>query len=229
MSMQARPRSSGREPLPAALPPETRTVGQLVAESVQFYRANFWRCLPLGLPFAIDDQIFTGTTHARAVVATAVGAVLLTVAYIAATLLVAGTRAGARELGTAFVAGFLAYVPFAFLVLLFILPGLAWLALVGLVVPVVLIERLSFRAAFARAVRLARADFVHALGSLATLTILFVLVRLVLFLLLRGFGDAADRAAIFLADLVLSPIVFVGAALLYFDQAARVVESRPRP
>ena len=228
--MQATPRPTGREEaFPAPLPPGERTVGQLVAETIRFYGSYFWRSLALGLPFAIDDQIFTGTTHVLAALATAVGAVLLTASYVAATMLVAETGAGRREIATAFVGGIIAYIPFAFLVLVFILPGLAWLALVGLVVPVALIERLPLRAAFARAIALARADYIHALGSIATLTLLFFVVRLLLYFLLRGFGDAADRAAVFLADLVLSPVVFIGAAMLYFDQAARVVESRPRP
>jgi hypothetical protein len=63
---------------------------------------------------------------------------------------------------------------------------------------------------------------VHALGSLSTLVILYVLTRLVLVLLLRGSGDQTERVAILLADLVISPLLFLGAALLYFDQAARV-------
>ena len=70
--------------------------------------------------------------------------------------------------------------------------------------------------------RLARADYVHALGSLATLVIVFVLTRLVLLLLLHGQANATARIAAFLADLVISPVILVGAALLYFDQAARV-------
>ena len=36
--------------LPTALPPEERTVGQVVAETIRFYGAHFWRALPLGLP-----------------------------------------------------------------------------------------------------------------------------------------------------------------------------------
>ena len=44
-----------REPRPPALPPETRTVGQLVAESLQLYRRRFWPSLALGLPIAIID------------------------------------------------------------------------------------------------------------------------------------------------------------------------------
>ena len=63
------------------------------------------------------------------------------------------------------------------------------------------------------------------LGSLATLAILFGLVRLMLVLLLRDLGDAGERAALALGDLVLSPLLFLGGALLYVDQAARVRSS----
>jgi hypothetical protein len=40
-------------------------------------------------------------------------------------------------------------------------------------------------------------------------------------LLLRSGGEATERVAALLADLVLSPMLFVGASILYFDQAAR--------
>ena len=43
-----------------------------------------------------------------------------------------------------------------------------------------------------------------------------------LVLLLHGQANATARIAAFLADLVISPLILVGAALLYFDQAARV-------
>ena len=43
--------------LPPPLPPERRTVGQLVAESIRAYQQSFWRCLPLGLPLAVADQL----------------------------------------------------------------------------------------------------------------------------------------------------------------------------
>ena len=93
----------------------------------------------------------------------------------------------------AIVVGSIVFVPAAFLTLLFVLPAVAWLALVGLVVPVIVIERPGTEAAFRRAIQLARADFVHALGSLATLAILFGLVKLTLVLLLRDLGDAGER------------------------------------
>jgi hypothetical protein len=40
--------------------------------------------------------------------------------------------------------------------------------------------------------------------------------------LLHTQGNQTERVAVVLADLVLSPLLFIGAALLYVDQAARV-------
>ena len=49
-----------KEPLPPALPPESRTVGQLVAESIHLYRRRFWWALLIGLPVAALDQASAG-------------------------------------------------------------------------------------------------------------------------------------------------------------------------
>jgi hypothetical protein len=210
----------GRAPQP--LPPESRTVGQLVAETIRIYGRRFWRALPLGLSLALLNQVSVGRAVWAQVVILAAWAPLLTASYVAASALVAGSRPPARVAATALAAGTLGFLPVPVLSLLFVLPAVAWLALVGLAVPAAVIERVGFRASFGRAVRLARADYVHALGSLATLTIVFALTRLVLVLLLRDTGDQTERIAVFLADLVLAPVLFLGAALLYYDQAARV-------
>jgi hypothetical protein len=50
----------------------------------------------------------------------------------------------------------------------------------------------------------------------------------VLVVLLHGQADETMRVAIFLADLVLAPLLLLGTALLYFDQAARVGIDRKR-
>ena len=42
--------------LPPPLPPEDRTVGQLVAETIRLYGRRFWASLPLGLPLAVTGQ-----------------------------------------------------------------------------------------------------------------------------------------------------------------------------
>ena len=49
---------------------------------------------------------------------------------------------------------------------------------------------------------------------------LVFVTQIVVSLLLQGFADNSERAAAFLAGLVLSPVLFLGAALLYVDQAA---------
>lgn len=214
------PRSDA--PLPPPLPPETRTVGQLVAESLRFYGARFWAVLPLGLALASINQVSAGHRLTVQVLILCAGAPLLTFAYLRASALVSGRALGARAVAIGLPVGTLVFLPAAFLLLLYVLPAVAWLALVGLVVPVIVIEELSPAAALRRALRLSRADYVHALGSLATLVVTFVLTRLVLVLLLHGQGQATGRIAAFLADLVLSPVLLVGSALLYFDQAARV-------
>jgi hypothetical protein len=211
---------------PPPLPPETRTVGQLVAETLQAYRRHVLGAFALGVPAAVVDvlsrQLERETWFLLSPVA---GAVLLTPAYIGAVLLVSGARPGRTAIVVAFVAGALAFLPFPLLAAFFILPGLAWLALVGLCVPVALLEQRGLRASFARAYRLALADYVHMLGGLATLAIVVFLTRAMLFFLLRDLGESTALAASVLADIVISPVLFLGAALLYHDQAARLVDS----
>jgi hypothetical protein len=215
-------RQATKKPLPPPLPPETRTVGQLVAETLKLYGDNLWKSLALGVSLTLITQVSAGRTTFVQVLVLAAGAPLMAASYTGGCAIVSGVRPSARDAARAVVVGSIVFVPAAFLTLLFIFPAVAWLALVGLVVPVLVIERLPTRAAFRRATELARADYVHALGSLATLAILYWLVRVMVALLLRDLGDAGERAAIGLADLVLSPLLFLGGALLYVDQAARV-------
>jgi hypothetical protein len=63
---------------------------------------------------------------------------------------------------------------------------------------------------------------VHVLGGLATLAIVVFLSQAVLAFILRGAGGAATDVAFVLANIVISPLLFVGTALLYVDQSARV-------
>jgi hypothetical protein len=233
-SARGRDRSAtarARTAIPPPLPPETRTVGQLVAETLRLYARRPWRSLALGVAVAVIDIAAISFNQTNAIIFEAIVAgPLLSVSYVGACLLAAEDRARppARTLAEAWLAGTIAFLPFPVLAFAFILPAVAWLALVGLVVPVIVLERMSIGAAFRRAVQLARADYVHALGSLATLAITYFVARLGLFFLLRGGSGAAERTAAFLADLVISPLLFLGAALLYYDQRARV-GSAPRP
>ncbi len=215
-----------REPLPPPLPPETRTVGQLVAESLRLYGRNVRPSLALGLAVLVINQLSAGHSTLTQALVLAAGAPLMAGAFVGASALVGGVRPSPAESARALAVGTLVFVPAAFLALVYVFPAVAWLAFVGLVVPVLVIERLPVGAALRRATALGRADFVHAFGSLATLVLLFGLVKLTLVLLLRDLGDSGERAALALGDLVLSPLLFLGGALLYVDQAARV-RSRP--
>ena len=211
-----------RAALPAPLPPETRTVGQLVAETLKLYGDNLWRSLALGLSVTVINQVTAGHDTRFQALALAAAAPLMAASYAGASAIVGRTRPSAADAARAIVVGAIVFVPAAFLSLLYVLPALAWLALVGLVVPVLVIERPGILEALRRAFELARADYVHAVASLATLVILFALVKLTLTLLLRDLGESGERAALGLADLVVSPLLFLGGALLYVDQAARV-------
>ena len=62
----------------------------------------------------------------------------------------------------------------------------------------------SITASLRRGLELGRVDYVHAAGSLATLVILFFLMRIGLALLLESQADNTVRTAIFLSDAVLA-------------------------
>ena len=218
-----------RPELPPPLPPETRTVGQLVAESLRLYGARFWASLALGFgPAAVALMLVELPRLLVWTLIPTVGTAIWTLAYMGACRV--GLASRRHNFGAAFAVGFIAFLPLL-LQRIVVVPGfdlvtLAYFAFVGLAVPAALVEGRGFRAALRRGTELARADYVHALGSLATLVITTFLTGLVLFFLLRGVGDQAVRIAAFLALLVLAPLFLLGAALLYVDQAARV-ETRP--
>jgi hypothetical protein len=207
---------------PVALPPAERTVGQLVAESIRFYGDHFWACLVLGVAPAAVAVVFKNVSReTQLILAPTLSGALVSATFVRASVLVLEAAPPRRRLAEAWLAGWLVFAPAPFLVLAFVLPGLLWLAAFGLVVPVLVVEEISRRAAFRRAWQLARADYLHAVGALITLGVLVVLSQSVLVFILRGFGGAAESVALFLASVVLSPLLFVGTALLYVDQAAR--------
>jgi hypothetical protein len=216
-------------PLPPPLPPETRTVGQLVAEAIRLYGRRFWPSLGLGIPIGLLGLLLLaldGTAHT--IVSLAAGSVLLTLSYVGASVLAAERPVPRGRLYTACVVGLLVFLPFPFLIYFYILPAVAWLALLGLAVPASTIEGGGVLRSLRRGYALARADYVHSLGSMATLAVAFYLSSRVMALALNaGSGQAAEIARP-IAEGVLWPVVVLGASLLYFDQAARVESGSPR-
>jgi hypothetical protein len=219
MARMSYPRSG--EPLPAPLPPERRTIGQLVAETIKLYGERFWAALPLGASVGVLDAVAFGHSVTVQTLLLWAFAPLLTGAYVRAATIVVEEQPSRRALATAFVAGLLVFLPFPVLVRLYVLPGIAWFALFGLAVPAAVAEGIGLRAALRRGFALGRVDYRHALGGIFTLALVYILSRYALLLLLQTQSDQTQRIAGFLADLVLAPVVFLGAALLYVDQAAR--------
>jgi hypothetical protein len=230
-----------RRDLPPPLPPAERTVGQTVAETIRLYGDRFWPSIALGLGPAILFAVVQPLPSVLQLpIAAGAGSVLMTASYIGACVIVGGP-APRHAIWNGFIVGFVIWPTVALLPLLFaatgsvwitligpFLPILLWLAYIGLAVPAAVIERLDYRVALARGIELARTDYVHVLGTLVTLVIAYHLTGGVLFLLLHGSSKLQLGIAGFLATVVISPMIFLGSALVYFDQVARLDKVRAR-
>ena len=203
---------------PAALPPAQRTVGQLVAESIRNYGERFWQVLPLGIVLvAVDAASNDHGVNVQTLLLWAFGP-LFAAAYVRAATVVREEPWSWQAFGAALVV----FVPFPLLMRLWLLPAVVWFGLLGLAVPAAVAERLGARDALRRGWELARADLVHALGGLVTLALVYAVSRYALLVLIHTQGGQGQEVAAMLADLVLSPLVFVGGVLLYEDQRARL-------
>ena len=189
-----------------------------MAESIRNYGERFWKVLPLGLVLvAVDGASLHRGVGVQTLLLWAFGP-LFAAAYVRAAMVVREEPWSWHAFGAAL----LVFLPFPVLVRLWLLPGVAWFALVGLAVPAAVAERLVVRDALRRGWELARADLVHALSGLVTLALVYVVSRYALLVLIHTQGGQGQAVAAMLADLVLSPLVFIGGVLLYEDQAARV-------
>jgi hypothetical protein len=195
---------------------------------MRLYGRRFWAAILLGVPPTLAGLVLavladSGASRAsRLTLALAIGAPAVAVSYVGASVLAAGTRPPWPALATAAVLGVLVLLPVPFLATLLVLPALAWFAFFGLAVPVAVIEGLDLRSSIGRGIQLARADYVHVLGSLAAAVIVAFVSAGVLQFLLVQFGETASGIAAFIAVLLLSPLVLLAAALLYYDQEARL-------
>src|SRR5205085_479905 len=149
-----------RSELPPPLPPETRTVGQLVAEAIRLYGARFWPSLALGIGPALVG-VAAAELHGAVRVAVVVGAgpLALAASYAGAVALVRPIGRG-RYVAVALAVGYVAFLPVT-VSRLWIFPGiylvaLAWLALVGLAVPAALVERRGYADSLRRGIQLAQ-------------------------------------------------------------------------
>ena len=220
--MAARAKREER-PLPPPLPPAQRTVGQLVGEAIRAYGARFWHGLMLGVPVVLaNGLVWRQSADDRGIALLPLTALLISISYVLAVGRINGVPVLSRRGATAYALAVLIFLPAPLLVAIFILPALIWLSLFGLAVPAVLVEGLGARAALARGLALARADFIHVLGGISTLALVVVISQFSLYFVLREYADNTRMIAAALAALVVSPVVFLGSALLYVDQEARL-------
>lgn len=206
--------------------PAERTVGQLIADAIKLYGHRFWRGLGLGIPaaaFTIGASFLDGGV--RVGYGLVVGPFALALSYVWAVTLATDAIDARRR---ALLAGAVAFLPLAasrvlvFTGVYFV--ALAWFALVGLAVPSVVVEGRGLRDSLQHGFRLARADFVHAFGTVAALAVVVIVSIFSLSLLLAGFGAQSVTVSAVMAVIVMSPLFFIGCALLYVDQKARLAE-----
>lgn len=190
---------------------------------MRLYGRRFWAALALGVgPLAVALTVNALPGRTGLVFLATGGAVVFTVCYVVATLLAGDARPARRSIVTALTIGVLVFAPVPFLTVSLVFPGLIWLAFFGLAVPVALNEEQGIRQSVRRSIVLARADFVHALGSLAALVIVGFISAITLAFLLGQFGEQSRMLAAVIPLVLVSPLLFLGSALLYFDQSARL-------
>jgi hypothetical protein len=215
-------------------------LGELLSETIRIYSQRPWAAIGLGLVTGGAYLLGALTPDLLDVL---VIALAFTASYGAAARLVSGDRfveawaqVGLRAavlLVLTFVVAVPAVIALTYLFLLVV--GALWLALMGFSVPAAMVERdpevrnSLDRIAYAllRSIRLARTEYLHALGVIAALIIIYLVLGIGLGVALAGFADNGRLIAVALAQVVLAPFFFLGLSVLYFEQRARAAVSSP--
>ena len=213
-------------------------LGELLAEAVRLYGERLWAVAGIGLFLA--GALLLASLLGHLLVVIAIVAPAVTAGYSVAVRLVLGDPAREAWAQVGLRAPILVpltvivSVPFVLgivdvLILFF---SVAWLAFVGLAIPVAMVERAPEAAswfgrvgfALTRATDLARTEFLHVLGVSAALVVIYALLGPILAVLLTGFADNGNLAATVIANGVLGPFFFLGLSVLYFEQKARIAQ-----
>jgi hypothetical protein len=216
-------------------------LSELLAEAVRLYGQRFWAAIGLGLPMGAAYLAGLATPVALDLLMVAIA---FTGSYAAAARITLGDpfweawAQAAVRIPVLAVLTVVVSVPFAIALtqLYLLVPAGAWLGVTGFSVAVAMVEqdpgaRTWFhRVAFTltRSVSLARAEILHAVGIVAGLMLVYLVVGIVLVSALVGFGDNGRDVAVAIAQVVLSPLFLLGLSVLYFEQRARALSS-PQP
>ncbi len=215
-------------------------LSEVLAETIRLYGERLAGAFGLGLVYTAATAVGALSSAIGIIVASlGFGLVLAATARLAAgDSFVEAWKQVAVRLPTLVVLSGAVAVPFVIAAsyLLLIIIGAAWLALAGFAIPVAMLEREAegqpwharIGYAFERSVRLARTDYLHALGVNAALALIYLLVGVLLAALLRGFADNSQLVATLLTQVVLAPFFFLGLSVLYFEQRMRAVAETPQ-
>lgn len=218
-------------------------LGEVLTETVRIYRARLWPALALGVVVAGGFVLAGQLPDALAIV---VLAVLFTAGYAASSRLAAGDEFGSawahvgRRAAVLLVLTLVVSVPFALGIfiraadplagLVFILFAVCWLVFLGFSIPISVSPRSgeegagvvhALADALRRSIGLARAEFLHAVGVVAALLVIYGLLGPFLAAALVGFAENTVQTAFALSQIVLAPFFFFGLAVLYLEQRAR--------
>ena len=222
-------------------PDRPLSLGELLSEAIRIYSQRPWAAIGIGL---VTGGAYLLAALTPDLLDVLVVALAFTASYGAASRLVSGdtfpeawAQVGVRApvlLVITFVVAVPAVIALTYLFLLIL--GALWLALMGFSVPVAMLERDPDvrnpfdRIAYSllRSIRLARAEYLHALGVIAALIMIYLVLGIGLGGALVGFADNGRLIATSLVQVVLAPFFFLGLSILYFEQRARAaVSSRP--
>jgi len=118
-------------------------VGQVVAEAIKLYQANFWRALALGIPVAVADQLIADRSTSERIVLLVAASPAFSLAYAAACAIRQQEHPPARVWALAVVVGIVTFLPAAALFSWFAIAAVLWLGIAGHAVPAVMAERLG--------------------------------------------------------------------------------------
>jgi hypothetical protein len=215
-------------------------LGELLSETVRIYTQRPWAALGIGL---VEGGAYLLAALTPDLLDVLVIALAFTAIFGAAARLVSGdsfaeawAQVGVRApvlVVLTFVVAVPTVISLTYL-FLFVVAAL-WVALMGFSIPVAMLERdpdvtnAFDRIAFSllRSLRLARAEYLHALGVVAALIIVYLVLGVGLAVGLVGFADNGRVIAAALVQVVLAPFFFIGLSVLYYEQRARAAVSSP--
>jgi hypothetical protein len=213
-------------------------LGEVFAETIRVYGERIWFAFGLGVSVAaaialaavIRNDIITVAIFTWAFAAL----FALAVRYIEGDSVGEALRLVGARAPVLFVLGVVVTLPLA-LGVFDPLIGLVvsfWLGVMSFAIPVAVTEDVEggFAArvgyALRRSYAIGRAEYLHAVGVVAAFVIVYGLFGRLLVQALGGFADNGLVPAVLITEGFLLPFLFLGLAVLYFEQRSRAISSR---